>query len=277
MTAQPPLASSTEGKLSRFPKNTVQPDKRRFRLHEHPWLSLLAVIIAIVVSNILSIIVFFVVLGLSSDSPIGQFALGISYNVLTVFLFAPFVLRLPMGKRTFRQCLGDIGLTRVQPFFRLVLLALSCYLILALSQAAASFVYRLFQGLPITWSFIRQVFDVSRDLPPGSSSLLVSIPSAFEEAVFRGIVLTVFLSKYPERQAILFSALGFGLVHALHLVSGGDLVLNASLGALILLLAFMVFVVVLDKMWKKLPPDHRAVYHEAGPVEPSLVATQQRV
>jgi membrane protease YdiL (CAAX protease family) len=206
------------------PRNNIQTEKRKFHLSEHPWLSLLTMIIAIIVSNTLSIIVLFALLGLSDDSPIGQFTLGISYNILTIFLFAPFVLRLPMGKRTFRQYLNDIGLTRVQPFFRLLLFALSCYAILALSQVAASFVYRLSEGLQIDGNFGRQIFDISKDLSPGSSSLFVSIPSAFEEVVFRGIVLTVFLNNYSKRKSIVFSSLGFGLMHMLNLVNGADFV-----------------------------------------------------
>lgn len=198
-------------------------NKKKFQLHEHPWLSLLAVIITIVVSIILASNLVFA-LGLSPYVTSGQFAHGITYQILTVFIFTPFVLRLPKGKRTYRQYLDDIGLTRVQPFVRLVLLAISCYIILALSQAAASFVYRFSEGLPITWSFIRQVFDLSGDLPPGSLSLLISFPSIFEEAVFRGIVLTVFLNRYSERKAIIFSALGFGLIHLLNLASGRELV-----------------------------------------------------
>jgi membrane protease YdiL (CAAX protease family) len=206
------------------PRNNIQTEKRKFHLSEHPWPSLLTMIIAIIVSNALSIIVLFALLGLSDDSPIGQFTLGISYNILTIFLFAPFVLRLPMGKRTFRQYLNDIGLTRVQPFFRLLLFALSCYAILALSQVAASFVYRLSEGLQIDGNFVRQIFDISKDLSPGSSSLFVSIPSAFEEVVFRGIVLTVFLNNYSKRKSIVFSSLGFGLMHMLNLVNGADFV-----------------------------------------------------
>ncbi len=139
-------------------------------------------------------------MGLSLFSSTGQFAHTITFQILTVFIFVPFVLRLPKGKRTYRQYLDDIGLTRVQPFVRLVLLGLSCYIILALSQAAASFVYRFSEGLPITWNFIRQVFDLSGDLPPGSPSLLISFPSIFEEAVFRGIVLTVFLGTVFRTQ-----------------------------------------------------------------------------
>lgn len=201
--------------------NKTQIVKRKFQLYEHPWLSLLAVVLTTIVSIILAnILVRWI--GLSLGTPVGEFANAITYQILTIFIFVPFVLRLPKGKRTFRQYLDDIGLTRVQPFVRLVLLATSCYIILALSQAAASFVYRFSEGLPITWSFIRQVFDLSGDLPPGSPSLLISFPSMFEEAVFRGIVLTVFLNRYSERKAIIFSALGFGLIHLLNLASGRE-------------------------------------------------------
>jgi membrane protease YdiL (CAAX protease family) len=205
------------------PNNNIQMEKRKFRLCEHPWLSLLAVALATVLSIILSNKLVLLI-GLSLDSPTGQFANGISYQILTVFLFVPFVLRLPKGKRSFKQYLDDIGLSRLQPFLRLVLLGLSCYVILALAQISASFVYRLFEGLPINGSFARQVFDLSGDLPPRSLSLLISFPSIFEEAVFRGIVLTVFLGKYSERKSIIFSSLGFGLMHLLNLLNGADLV-----------------------------------------------------
>jgi len=204
--------------------STLQTEKSKFRLYEHPWLSLLAVMVTSVLSIILSAIVIFGWIGLPDDSPAAQFAQGMSYHILTAFILAPFVLRLPKGKRTFGQYLDDIRLSRMQPFVRLVLLALSCYVILALSQVAASFVYRLFEGRPIDGSFVRQVFDLSGDLPPGSPSLLISIPSSFEEVAFRGIALTVFLSKYSDRKSIIFASIAFGLMHALNLVMGRELV-----------------------------------------------------
>jgi membrane protease YdiL (CAAX protease family) len=39
--------------------------------------------------------------------------------------------------------------------------------------------------------------------------------------------------------------------------------LTGSLGALLLLLLFMIFVVVLDKMWRKLPAENPAIYQES--------------
>ena len=202
----------------------VQMEKRKFQLYEHPWLSLLVFIITTVFSILLSGIVIFGIMKLPENSPTVQFVQGMSYHILTIFILVPFVLHLPKGKRTYRQYLDDIGLSRMQPFIKLMFLALSCYIILVLSQIAASLVYRLFEGLPITLDFIHRVVNLSGDLPPGSSSLLISIPSAFEEAAFRGIVLTVFLNKYSEHKSIVFSSLGFGLMHVLNLLNGADFV-----------------------------------------------------
>ena len=201
--------------------NTIQTEKRKFRLYEHPWLSLLAVLVTYLVSINLAGTVIFGVMGLPGDSPVVGLALLTSYHIMTVLILV-LVLRLPKGKRPFRQFLDDIGLTRVKPFVRLVLLTLSCYLILALSQVGASFVYRLFEGLTVTWSFVQQAFDLSSVLPSSSPSLYISIPSFFEEMAFRGILLTVFLSRYSERKSIIFSALGFGLFHLPFLFMGQD-------------------------------------------------------
>jgi len=74
------------------------------------------------------------------------------------------------------------------------------------------------------WRCVRQIFDLSGDLPPGSPRLLVSFPSIFEEVAFRGISLTVFLSKYSERKSIIFSSIGFGFIHLLNLAIGRELV-----------------------------------------------------
>ena len=38
--------------------------------------------------------------------------------------------------------------------------------------------------------------------------------------------------------------------------------LNASIGALLLIFLFIIFVIVLDKMWRRLPVDHSAIFLE---------------
>lgn len=93
--------------------NKIQTEKRKFRLCEHPWLSLLAVMVTSVFSMYLSGTVIFGLIGLPDNSPAVQFAQQISFHILTGFILAPFVLRLPKGKRAFRQYLDDIGLSRM--------------------------------------------------------------------------------------------------------------------------------------------------------------------
>ncbi len=198
--------------------------RKRFRLHEHPWLALLASTAVGIFAIFLTGAIIFGGLGLPDDRPIVQFSQATAFHFLTVFILVPFLLRLPKGKTTYGQYLADIGLTRIQPFFKLVLLALSCSLILGFCQASASIIYRLFEGYPVTWGFIRQVFDLSGDLPPNSAGLLVTVPSMFEEFVNRGVILTTFRNKYTAWKAIIFSSLGFGLIHLLNLAMGRELI-----------------------------------------------------
>jgi membrane protease YdiL (CAAX protease family) len=205
-------------------QNYQQPDTGKFKLHQHPWLAMAASMALGIVAIYTAGTVVFGFLGLPDDQPFGRFTQGMSHHLLGALVLSPFLLRLPKGKTSYKQFLADIGLTRIQPFFKLVLLALSCYLIQALCQASASIVYRFFEGYPLTWRFIRQVFDLSGDLPPASAGLLVTIPSMLEELSGRGIILTTFLNKYSERAAIIFSSLGFALMHLLNLTQGRELI-----------------------------------------------------
>jgi len=162
------------------------------------------------------------ILGLRSDAPLTQFLLPALAHAIVLFGIVPFVLRLPTGKRSFCAYLDEIRLTHVRPVLQLVLLSLSCYLILALSQAAGVIVYRAAQGGPITWAFVRGIFDLSGDLPPVSWSLLISLPSALEEVAFRGVILSLFLTRYRKPTSIALAALSFGAMHLLNLASGRE-------------------------------------------------------
>jgi len=101
-------------------------------------------------------------------------------------------------------------------------------IILALTILSSSFVLAFgvatsyWEGKPITVEFIRSVFNIKRELPPESLSLLISLPSAFEEVVFRGVLLTFLLFRYSKRKAIIFSSFGFAIIHILNLLGGRD-------------------------------------------------------
>jgi len=204
-------------------KNLILNQTKPFLLHNKPWLSLAAISITTIISMIVSSKIIFELIGMSNNTPIGNFSHSMTFHILTGFIIAPILLGLPKGKRKFNQYLQDIGIISNNSIIKLILLAISCYIFLALSQASSSFLYRFLEGKPITIEFIYEVFDLSSSFPPNSSSLLVSFPSMFEEVGFRGIALTVFLQKYSERKSIVCSSMGFGLMHLLNLTNGREL------------------------------------------------------
>ena len=191
-----------------------------FQLSQHPWLSLLIVILATAIGQVLVGIVLIGLFKQPRDAPLTQFLVSLLAHVLVLFVLVPFVLGLPKGTRSFSAYVDAIRLNRVRPFFQLLLLGLSCYLILALCQASGVLVYRALEGKSIAWPFLRSAFDLSNELAPKSGGWWVDLPTALEEVAFRGIVLSVFLSKYPARPAVLFTALGFGASHLLNMAVG---------------------------------------------------------
>jgi membrane protease YdiL (CAAX protease family) len=211
--------------------------KSIFSLNRRPWLFTFLLTLLGVICYILVLIALSWMLQLMKDftqvSPAWATLLA---HILTVFIVAPFVLGFPGKEQTYSEYLSEIRLTQMQPLLRLILLGLSCYLIMALSQAAGVLVYRLTQGLPVDGSFIRSSFVLANELPPHSISWLISIPSILEEVVWRGVILAAFLRVYNQPKAILFSALCFGLWHILSLLDGqpvltaGQVVWAAILG-----------------------------------------------
>jgi membrane protease YdiL (CAAX protease family) len=155
------------------------------------------------------------------------------------YVIAPFFLRIPEGRRTFVEYLDDIRLTRTRPFFRLIVLTLSCDLILILCQGAGSIVYRLTEGNPVTPAFVAGVFDLSLALPPKSNLLFAQFFSMFEEVAFRGVLITMLLSKHPPRRAILYSAIAFGVAHLPAVFAGREVVL--TLGQVVWAFLFGLF------------------------------------
>jgi membrane protease YdiL (CAAX protease family) len=155
------------------------------------------------------------------------------------YLVVPFFLRVPLSHRTFAEYLDDIRLTRVRPFLPLLVLTISCLLVLILCRGTGSLVCRLTEGQPVTWEFIRRVFDLTATLPPRSRLLFAQFFSMFEEVAFRGILLTMLLATLPPRRAIAYSALAFGVLHLPAVFAGHALVL--TLGQVVWAFLFGLF------------------------------------
>ena len=210
-------------------------DRRtRFEFAGHPWVSMFV----FWVLAALLIIMFAIISELT-----GRFEPYTGFLMMVVIV-APFLMHIPRTTHAFsehlddvrqnrkgpniwlailaffaysREYLDEIRLTRVQPVMPLLLLGLSCWVILALSQAGGTIVFRLTQGRPLTATFILSTLSIAEELPPQSMSLFTSFKSVFEEIAWRGIFLSLFLGLYSRRKAVIMAALGFSGLHILNL------------------------------------------------------------
>lgn len=202
--------------------------KSLFSLNRKPWHFTVLVMLLWVVCNILVAIALTLILQLESINQLPPPWTTVGAHILTIFFVAPFVLGFPNKGQKYSDYLAEIRLTRIQPLLRLIWLGLSCYLILALSQAVGVLVYRLTLSLPVDGNFIRSSFMLANELPPRSTSWLISVISIFEEITYRGVVLAIFLRFYKQPKAIIFSAIVFGLMHIFTILEGRPFVWTAG-------------------------------------------------
>jgi membrane protease YdiL (CAAX protease family) len=196
-------------------------EKIRFRLSNHPWISLVAlwvtgILVLILVASAANLI------GIPEDAPYRPLVTPTLAHILVLFLIVPFGLQLPNGKTTFRKYLDDIRLSRIPPFLPLLILGISSSLIMLLVLGVNSFFYRITQGLPLDPAFLRRVINLKVNLPPKSLSYIMSFPAIFEEVSWRGVMLVLFLKRYSVKKSIFITALGFGFFHFINLMFGGD-------------------------------------------------------
>ncbi len=195
---------------------------KKFSLTDHPWIFLVVFILAAMACQILVGVVLVVVFKMQLSEPNTSFWNMLLGNLLLLFVIVPFAFGFPQRSRPYATYLSEIRFTHVKPLLGLIALGISCFLILCTSPIAGGLIYRLTQGQPVNWSFIRSAFVLTNDLPPRSISWYYSFPAVFEEMAFRGVILALFLRFYKQPWAVLFSALGFGASHIGNILSGGD-------------------------------------------------------
>lgn len=194
--------------------------KTGFSLSEHPWLFLLVFILITLAGNIIFTILLAYPLKLPRTSPLFDFWVNVLNNTVIVFLIVPFVLGFPGRSHSYAAYLTEIRLAQWQPVFKLLLLGVSCWLILAFFQFGSTLIYRLSHGGAVDLAFLRNAFPLQSEFPPHSSGWLVSMMAITEELAFRGVILAVFLRHYDSPRAVLFSALSFGAMHIFKILGG---------------------------------------------------------
>jgi len=196
----------------------------KYQLKDHPWMALFVVLFSFVfLINACSIILFEILQLNPQDRITGILPSTIS-NLLLILIITPLLFKIPGGSSNLKHYFNDIGLLRVTPFYKLLAIGVSCYLIFLLSQAIGTIIYGLSQDESINLYFLSELFRFSDEFPPNSNGWLISLPSILEEFIFRGIILVVFLNKYSSIKAILYSAISFGLIHLLNLANDKEII-----------------------------------------------------
>ena len=136
-----------------FQKPSADPEINHSRYSQRPVRALLLIFAALAVSMIFTGFVLYGILKLPMEfSDNSAFSTVIMFTVSNIFayLFVPYFLRIPKGKRTFKEYLSDIGFTHLNPLSKLSVLTISCLFILILCQGSGSLVYRLIEGKPVS-------------------------------------------------------------------------------------------------------------------------------
>ncbi|MBA7535398.1 hypothetical protein ES705_27651 [subsurface metagenome] len=130
----------------------------------------------------------------------------------------PIGLKLPK-KENFQEFSRTIGLSRVKPLLRNLLLAIGSLVILGFSTA-------FFASLLGTWVFDLGVIFSKPSIYTGLGWFLFIYmlrPGIWEEIAFRGVILNLQLKKYSQITCVILNGVLFGLFHYINLLGYPDL------------------------------------------------------
>jgi membrane protease YdiL (CAAX protease family) len=177
-----------------------------------PLLFLLCVILTRIVTGILGPVV--------SSNLLYSTAVGFGVGILVFIILTHRIFGIPNRNASLRDYLSTIGVDRIRPLSRTLLIMIPCFVIVMVSQMIASLVYNQFV---LGWEFdqfTNQLFNYNRVMNRIGYSVLYSFGCIFEEVVLRGVILTMLLKVYSKRIAIFGSSILFGYGHLLNLLNG---------------------------------------------------------
>ncbi|MFH1277318.1 MAG: CPBP family intramembrane glutamic endopeptidase [Candidatus Eisenbacteria bacterium] len=176
------------------------------RLYQRPALAIAVLLILYVLTEAISESLARSIIGNSEGA--GVFV-KLGFFSLLVFLVVPRLLKLPRGDISFSQYFQVVGLTTGVPLGRILILALSCYVIFAASQLIGSLIY--YSTHPGGYAL-----DISRHSLLSTRSIIAGI---FEEIVMRGVIVTLLLGVFSRLKAVVVSAAIFAGLHLLNMLN----------------------------------------------------------
>jgi membrane protease YdiL (CAAX protease family) len=141
-----------------------------------------------------------------------NFFVVVAFLILLWQITVPLGLKLPNGKQTFKEHSFSIGLTRVKPLWRNLLVGIGSFAIFGISALVIGY---LLLG---DYNFYPQIIF------SGYSwfvfFIMMLIPGIWEEISFRGVILNLQLRKYSKTTVVFLNGLLFGLYHFVNMLLG---------------------------------------------------------
>lgn len=124
------------------------------------------------------------------------------------------LLKLPDGKRSFKEYLNSINLNKFKPVIKAIGLGILIGgIILCFAVFTSWLEAKSRGGLQIFWG--RLLIEESVTL----NIYYALAPGIWEEVAFRGVVFALLLKKYSQKKTIIINGVMFGLFHLLNLIS----------------------------------------------------------
>ncbi|MFW9968981.1 MAG: CPBP family intramembrane glutamic endopeptidase [Candidatus Odinarchaeota archaeon] len=142
------------------------------------------------------------------------FFIAVGFLILLWQIAVPLGLKLPYGKQSLIQHFYSIGLTRVKPLWKNLIIGLGSFGIFVMSAL-------LIGQLLGNYTFNPSI------LVSGYNWMLLFvfmlIPGIWEEIGFRGVILNLQLRKYSKISVVFFNGILFGLYHFVNILFGQEI------------------------------------------------------
>jgi membrane protease YdiL (CAAX protease family) len=140
-----------------------------------------------------------------------SFLIEVGFMMLLWQFIVPFGLKLPNGKQTFLQNSFSIGLSRVKPLWRNLIIGIGSFIIFGISAFLIGSMFGDYHFIPqILFTGYNWLFYFIYMLRPG----------IWEEIAFRGVLLNLQIRKYNKIVVIFLNGLLFGIYHFVNLLFG---------------------------------------------------------
>ena len=140
-----------------------------------------------------------------------RFFIEVGFLILLWQIIVPLGLKLPNGKQTFRQHSFSIGLTRVKPLWKNLIIGIGSFIILGFSALLIGEIFG-------NYIFIPEILIA--DYNWMILFVFMLIPGIWEEIAFRGVILNLQVRKYSKTTVILLNGILFGLFHFINILFG---------------------------------------------------------